>query len=134
MNVGLPGAGIGGIFYLLCALATPVKEVFFTLTKPTHKFQYRLVTMQLSIVAGIVSGVIIVYKLANNVFGFDLSLSVRTESISMIFYSLLPVLITFGLLLVILTLVQLAAFFSSLNNKILKNTSVPQITSEKGEG
>jgi cellulose synthase/poly-beta-1,6-N-acetylglucosamine synthase-like glycosyltransferase len=27
MNAGLPGAGIGGHFYLLCALATPIKEV-----------------------------------------------------------------------------------------------------------
>ena len=111
MNVGLPGAGIGGIFYLLCALAMPIKEVFLTITRPGHKFRYRLVTRQLSIVIGIVLGVIAIYKLVSNVFGFDLSLSVRTDSI--IFYSLLPVLISFGLLLIILTSVRLAGLFSS---------------------
>ena len=111
MNVGLPGAGIGGIFYLLCALAMPVKEAFLTITRPGHKFRYRLVARQLGIVIGIVSGVIAIYKLVSNVFGFDLSLSGRTDSI--IFYSMLPVLISFGLLLIILTSVRLVGFFSS---------------------
>jgi len=113
MNVGLPGAGIGGIFYLLCALAMPVKEVFLTITRPKHTFRYRLVTKQLSIVTGIVSGVIFIYKLANNVFGVDLSLSASEGGTSIIFYSLLPVLISFALLLIILTSVRLIGFFSS---------------------
>ena len=111
MNVGLPGAGIGGIFYLLCALLMPIKEVFLTITKPEHKFRYRLIATQLGIVIGIVSGVIAIYTLLSNIFGFDLSLSVRTDSI--IFYSLLPVLVSFGLLLIILTSVRLVGFFSS---------------------
>jgi hypothetical protein len=113
MNVGLPGAGIGGLFYLICALAMPVKEVFLTITRPEHRFRYRLIIMQLSIVAGIVSGVIAIYKLVNNVFGFNLSLSIRPDSTSIIFYSLLPVLISLGLLLIILTSVRLVGFFSS---------------------
>jgi hypothetical protein len=111
MNVGLPGAGIGGLFYLLCALGMPVKEVFLTITRPGHKFRYRLIATQLGIVIGIVAGVIAIYKLVNNVFGFDLSLPARTDSI--MFYSLLPVLISFGLLLIILTSVRLVSFFSS---------------------
>ena len=76
MNVGLPGAGIGGIFYLLCALAMPFKEVFLTITKPDHKFRYRLVATQLSIAVGIIVGVIAIYKLVSNVFEFDPSFSV----------------------------------------------------------
>ena len=111
MNVGLPGAGIGGLFYLLCALAMPIKEVILTITKPGHKFRYRLIVRQLSIVIGIVIGVIAIYKLVSNVFGFGLSLSVRTDSL--IFYSLLPVLISFSLLMVILTSVWLVSIFSS---------------------
>jgi len=113
MNIGLPGAGIGGLFYLLCALAMPVKEVFLTITRPEHQFRYRLITRQLCIVTGIVSGVIVIYKLVNTVFNFNLSLSVPTDSASLIFYSLLPVLISLGLLLTILTSVRLAGFFSS---------------------
>ncbi len=111
MNVGLPGAGIGGIFYLLCALAMPIKEVFLTITRPGHKFRYRLIAVQLGIVTGIVAGVVAIYKLASNVFEYDLSLSASADSI--IFYSLLPVLISFGLLLIILTSVRLVGFFSS---------------------
>ena len=111
MNVGLPGAGIGGLFYLLCALVMPIKEVFLTITRPKHKFRYRLIATQLSIAIGIVLGIIAIYKLVSNVLGVDLLLSVHADSI--IFYSLLPVLISFGLLLVILTLVRLVGFFSS---------------------
>jgi len=111
MNVGLPGAGIGGLFYLLCALAMPFKEVFLTITRRGHKFRYRLIATQLSIATGIVLGVIAIYKLVSNVLGIDLSFTVHTNSI--IFYSLLPVMISFGLLLVILTLVRLMSFFSS---------------------
>ena len=111
MNVGLPGAGIGGLFYLLCALAMPFKEVFLTITKPTHKFRYRLVATQLGIVTGIVAGVFAIYELLRNVFGLELSNPAATDSI--MFYSLLPLLISFGLLLTSLISVRLAGFFSS---------------------
>ena len=111
MNVGLPGAGIGGLFYLLCALAMPIKEVILTVTRPEHKFRYRLVATQLSIVIGIVLGVIAMYQLVSNVLGLDLS--IETHSDSIIFYSLLPVLISLGLLLIILTSVRLVGLFSS---------------------
>jgi hypothetical protein len=111
MNVGLPGAGIGGLFYLLCALAMPIKEVILTVTRPEHKFRYRLVVTQLSIAIGIVLGVIAMYQLVSNVLGLDLS--IETHSDSIIFYSLLPVLISLGLLLIILTSVRLVGLFSS---------------------
>ena len=111
MNVGLPGAGIGGIFYLLCALAMPVKEAFLTITIPRHKFRYRLIARQLSIAIGVVSGVVTIYKLFSNIFGFDISLSTQTDSI--IIFSLLPVWIGFGLLLIILTSVRVVGFFST---------------------
>ena len=65
MNVGLPGAGIGGLFYLICTVFMPFKEVFLTLTKPEHKFRYRLIATQLSIVGGIVGGVVLIYELVS---------------------------------------------------------------------
>ena len=111
MNVGLPGAGIGGLYYMLCALAMPIKEVFLTLTRPKHKFRYRLVATQLGIVIGIVSGVVAIYKLVRHVFGLELTHPAPTDSV--MFYSLVPVLISFGLLLMILISVRLAGFFSS---------------------
>ena len=98
MNVGLPGAGIGGLFYLICTVFIPFKELFLTLTKPDHKFRYRLITTQLSIVSGIVAGIIIIYKLVSNFFGFDPSFPVSMDNSSVLFYSLLPVLISLGIL------------------------------------
>jgi hypothetical protein len=110
MNVGLPGAGIGGLFYLLCALFMPVKETFLAITRPGHCFRYRLVATQLGIAIGIVSGVIAVYELASSVFRVELSLTVGTGSI--LFYSLLPVLISLGLLLTVLATARIAGLFS----------------------
>ena len=113
MNVGLPGAGIGGLFYLICTVLMPVKEVYLTLTKPEHKFRYRLILTQLGIASGIVAGIIIIYKLVSHLFGFDPSFSVSGDSNTMLFYSLLPVLISLSLLLIILSLMRVVAFFSS---------------------
>ena len=110
MNVGLPGAGIGGLFYLLCALFMPIKETFLAITKPGHRFRYRLVATQLAIAVAIVAGVIAVYKLVSSVFGLELSLTAGTGSI--LLYSLLPVLISFGLLLAVLATARLAGLFS----------------------
>jgi uncharacterized membrane protein len=111
MNIGLPGVGIAGIFYLLCALTMPFKEVFLTITKSNHKFRYRLVTTQLSIAVGIVIGIIAIYKLVSYAFGFDPSFSV----------AMLTILISFSLLLVILTSMRLVAFYSSPHKTPLDN-------------
>jgi hypothetical protein len=119
MNVGLPGAGVGGLFYLLCALAMPIKEVYLTITRPRHKFRYRLVATQLGIVIGIVSGVLAIYELVKNVFGLELSNSTPTDSV--MFYSLLPVLISFSLLLIILITVRIAGLFSSPRKSPIEN-------------
>lgn len=132
MNAGLPGAGIGGIFYILFALAIPFKEIYLTLRVPTHRFRYRLVVTQLSIVAGIVLGVVAIYKLVNDVFGYDLSISVQTGGPCILFYSLLPVLISFGLLLIILCSVRLVAFMSSPRELSTKYISVPLAPTREG--
>lgn len=114
MNVGLPGAGIGGLFYLLCALAMPIKEVYLTIKNPRHKFRSRLVATLLGIVIGIVSGVFAIYQLLRNVFGLELSHLTPTDSV--MFYSLLPVLISFGLLLIILISVEIAGFLAHVHD------------------
>ncbi len=92
----------------------PVKEVYLTITRPKHKFRYRLVATQL----GIVAGVFAIYKLLRNMFGLELSNPAPTDSI--MFYSLLPVLISFGLLLIILISVGLRASFRDHQNRLQK--------------
>lgn len=108
MNIGLPGAGIGGLYYLTCTAIMPFKELFLTLTKPEHKFRYRLVATQLSIAVGIVIGLFLVYQLVTSLF----PVADPVSSDSILFYSLLPIMVSLALLMFILALVELAAFFS----------------------
>ncbi len=56
MTAGLPGIGIGGIFYLVCACLMPVKEIINTLRGKTSKKRWALVGRQLGLVAAIMAG------------------------------------------------------------------------------
>ncbi|PCH85074.1 MAG: hypothetical protein COB26_05410 [Piscirickettsiaceae bacterium] len=112
MNIGLPGAGVGGLYYLACAAFMPIKESFLTLTRPDHQFRYRLVITQLSIASGIILGLVLMYQLIKALFGLEQLLSAQLDSNNLVFYSLLPILISSALLLIILGLVELFAFFS----------------------
>ena len=55
MTAGLPGTGIGGIFYLLLAVYMPVCEFFKTLQGKTTLKRWGVVTMQVFFVGGILS-------------------------------------------------------------------------------
>ena len=52
MNVGLPGTGIGGLFYLLIGLAMPLHELAFTLRGRSSAARWRVVLGQFGIAAG----------------------------------------------------------------------------------
>lgn len=56
MTVGLPGAGIGGLFYLLAGLLMPVREAWLTVTGRSTRRRWRTVLHQFSISGGIVGG------------------------------------------------------------------------------
>jgi len=53
MTVGLPGAGVGGIFYLVSALTMPVRELARTLRGESSPARWRLVTAQWALALGI---------------------------------------------------------------------------------
>lgn len=112
MNIGLPGAGVGGLYYLACTAFMPIKECLITLTRPDHEFRARLVFTQLSIASGIILGLILMYLLINNIFGIEQSFLAQLDSNDFVFYSLLPILISSTLLLIILGIVEIFAYFS----------------------
>lgn len=56
MNAGLPGTGIGGIFYLLSALLMPLFEVVNTLRGKSNWARWALLLKQLAMAAGIIAG------------------------------------------------------------------------------
>ena len=115
MNIGLPGAGIGGLYYLTCAAIMPIKELLLTLKNPEHKFRSRLVATQLGIATGIVAGFVLIYQLASHFIGFGISITVPERSDMAFFYSLLPLAVSYGLLMVLLLLVELCAFITKQN-------------------
>jgi hypothetical protein len=55
MTVGLPGTGIGGIFYMLLAIYMPVSEFFHTLKGKTTLRRWGFITLQLLFVSGVVA-------------------------------------------------------------------------------
>ncbi len=113
MNIGLPGAGIGGLYYLGCTAIMPIKELYLTLKKPEHKFRYRLVATQLAIAVGIIAGLFLIYQLASGILGVGLSVTEPLSEDAALFYSLLPIMVSFSLLIVILALVELVAFLTN---------------------
>jgi hypothetical protein len=56
MTAGLPGAGIGGTFYLISALLMPVRELYRLLSGDRSAERWRLVARQTAIAAGIFAG------------------------------------------------------------------------------
>jgi len=53
MTVGLPGVGIGGIFYLVSALTMPVRELVRTFRRESSAMRWRFVMTQWSLAVGI---------------------------------------------------------------------------------
>lgn len=56
MTAGLPGTGIGGVFYLLSALLMPFFELVKTLRGQSSWLRWTLVIRQLAMAFGIVAG------------------------------------------------------------------------------
>lgn len=55
MTAGLPGTGIGGIFYLFLAICMPAREFICTVRGKTNLKRWGFITLQLLIVLGIIS-------------------------------------------------------------------------------
>jgi ABC-type antimicrobial peptide transport system permease subunit len=53
MIAGLPGTGIGGIFYLVIAIAMPIREVFHKIFNRTYRNRWGVIALTLGLVAAI---------------------------------------------------------------------------------
>ena len=56
MIAGVPGVGISGIFYLVCAISMPFIEIIKTLRGRSSLRRWRVVMRQFNIVCGIIVG------------------------------------------------------------------------------
>ena len=57
-NAGLPGTGLGGLFYILLALWMPLAELYRTLQGRCSLARWRLVGMQFALACGIVAATV----------------------------------------------------------------------------
>ena len=53
MTAGLPGVGIGGIFYLASAIMMPVRSLYAVFTGRAHEARWRVALQQAAIAGGI---------------------------------------------------------------------------------
>ncbi len=70
MTAGLPGTGIGGVFYLLSALCMPIIEIVMTLRGESSFARWLLVLRQLSIGATILGAMWLLGLIAGVTFDF----------------------------------------------------------------
>ena len=56
MNAGLPGTGIGGLFYLVTALLMPAVEMVRTLRGRSSVARWRIVLRQVTLALGVLGG------------------------------------------------------------------------------
>ena len=57
MTAGLPGAGVGGLFYLLAALLSPVWEVMRAITAPDSPRRWGLVLRHAALAASVLAAI-----------------------------------------------------------------------------
>jgi len=55
MNVGLPGTGIGALFYVLLVLAMPLRELWVRWARPHRRRSWRFIGRQLAMVLGMLT-------------------------------------------------------------------------------
>lgn len=60
MNAGMPGTGLGGLFYVVLALSMPLLEVVRTVQGRSSRERWRLALTQASIALGVVAATVAV--------------------------------------------------------------------------
>ena len=113
MTAGLPGVGIGGIFYLASAIMMPVRSLWAVLTGRPHEARWRVSLRQAAIAGGIlgalwITGLALGWIIATafpHALTADVAGSTPTHVRNVVRTSAL--LLSFGTLAAVLTFVQL---------------------------
>lgn len=58
MTAGLPGTGLGGLFYLILSLLMPLRELYLTARGRSSRARWRFVLTQLAIALGIIAAMV----------------------------------------------------------------------------
>ncbi len=109
MVAGLPGTGIGGIFYLLGVLCMPIRETQRLLRGKSSRKRWALIVRQWGLSLGIVAGFWLMgYVLATIIpAGVQAAGSASTHNVIQI----KPFVISLSVLAAVLSLVEVSRFF-----------------------
>lgn len=118
MNVGLPGTGIGGLFYLISTFFILATEVYKTITRRSSKRRWKIITEQTWIaISMILVAIVVNFLLSTYIFKKHILTATHPQTTTqVIFYTFRehPILIPITLLFFILLLVQFLYLILSL--------------------
>lgn len=103
-SAGLPGTGIGGLFYILLALCMPFFELYQTILGRSSLERWKLVLRQLAITLLILAGAGGTFFLSFELFGLKnpAALMVGNAELTTEAFFILPLVISWSLLILVL--------------------------------
>lgn len=124
MNAGLPGTGIGGVFYLLSAMLMPIIEIFMTIRGKSSLARWLLVLRQLVMGAIILAGMWLLGLVLGAMYNLfiaakpvvpnlvnNMHLHIVQTALHLNIFHIAPVVMSILTLTVILTLTQVMRLF-----------------------
>ena len=115
MVAGLPGTGIGGIFYLLSAVCMPTREIPRLIRGKSSFRRWKLIMKQWGLSSGIMIGFWITGCVLAMIIPSNMYLE-KTSSHNVL--KIKPLIITVYVLLIVLTVVEISRFFIPKSNRI----------------
>ena len=120
MNVGLPGTGIGGLFYLLTALMMPLVELARTFAGRSSLKRWQIAMRQSLLACGVIAGLSLTSQLLGVLARTDrgANAGVQVGSQAARFLGVTPTLWTYGTLAAVLLAAEVGrAIFRPVRNQ-----------------
>lgn len=118
-SAGLPGTGIGGLFYILLALTMPFFEFYQTIHGRGSLERWKLVLRQFAIALLILVGVEGAFFLTFKLFGLKnpTALVIGNAELTMGAFVIAPLVISWSILILVIVGIRIWAFFEQVRNR-----------------
>jgi hypothetical protein len=110
MNVGLPGTGLGGIFYFLCVTAMVAIEIIKRLFNRVDHYKWRIARKQFFFISGILVSMYAIDWYLSKII-FHVSTFIDSTPNKMLVFNGKPLFYTFLVLLSLLIIINSLNFF-----------------------
>ncbi len=112
MTAGLPGVGIGGVFYLLCAFMMPFAELVNTLRGRTTRKRWQTALTQFGFFCGIMSGFWITGLLLGKIIVRSIQAEMASRSLpqNLNFFNIQPLFISLATLIAVFSALRISNY------------------------